>query len=114
MRLKKIAITFFIFLLILVSAFFIFRNNILHYAFNNVKEKVKSRYNVSLDAEGIEFKGLQEVNVKNITLVPDSADTLISIQNISLNFSLTSLLTGSIGFNSIRCDTFSLYAYNEP
>ena len=97
----------------MLIAFFLFRNSILYWAFDKVKEKVKQKYHLSLSAESVSFAGIQKVNFHQIVAVPDSADTLLTISNLSLDVSLLNLLTGSIGFNEVRCDTFNVHDFNK-
>jgi len=57
-----------------------------------VQEKVKAKYHVELTAQSLSFSGLQEVSMKQVSLIPDSADTLININSIKVNLSFFNFL----------------------
>lgn len=85
----------------------------LSWAFDKVKTKVKTNYHLNLSAAEVKFSGFKEVAFSNIIVVPDSADTLLTINNARLNLALFGLLKGKIAFAEIQLDTFRVNAFNK-
>lgn len=85
----------------------------LSWAFDKVKTKVKTNYHLNLSAAEVKFSGFKEVTFSNIIVVPDSADTLLTINNARLNLALFGLLKGKIAFAEIQLDTFRVNAFNK-
>lgn len=113
MRFKKLLAGIFLFILTALILVFLFRNSMLSWAFDKVKTKVKTNYHLNLSAAEVKFSGFKEVAFSNIIVVPDSADTLLTINNARLNLALFGLLKGKIAFAEIQLDTFRVNAFNK-
>lgn len=113
MRFKKLLAGIFLFILTALILVFLFRNSMLSWAFDKVKTKVKTNYHLNLSAAEVKFSGFKEVTFSNIIVVPDSADTLLTINNARLNLALFGLLKGKIAFAEIQLDTFRVNAFNK-
>lgn len=113
MRFKKLLAGIFLFILTALILVFLFKNSMLSWAFDKVKTKVKTNYHLNLSAAEVKFSGFKEVAFSNIIVVPDSADTLLTINNARLNLALFGLLKGKIAFAEIQLDTFRVNAFNK-
>lgn len=100
--------------IIAVVAVFVLRNTILQMAFKRVQAKLHTDYAVALCASSVHFSGLDKVALENLTLQPDSADTLATIKLVSLNISIIDLLTAKIGFDEISVSDAVLTVYDKP
>lgn len=93
---------------------FLCRNSVLQFAFHRAQQKSLDRYQVALNASSVKFSGMDNVVVRNLTMVPQNADTLLLVRSLSLNLSLLDLLTAKIGFNEINLDTALITVYDLP
>jgi hypothetical protein len=77
-----------VFFVLLVVAFFAFRNMLLYKAIDKIKVKIRTEYNSTFSVEEITFVGLAGVKMINVSLVPNNADTLLQVGTIeaSINF----------------------------
>ncbi len=112
--LKKGLPALLIILLLLFVAVLLFRNTALHMVFAKAQKKLQEEYNLQLSASSVYFSGLDNIYIENLSIKPDSADTLASIKLIELNLSLTDLLTGKVGFDEIGISHALITAYNLP
>jgi hypothetical protein len=99
--------------LALLILFFVFRNTLLQSAFAKAQVSARS-YGVQVNAQSVRFSGIDEVALKNITLCPLQGDTLAHIKALTLNLSVTDLLTGKIGFDDIQLQDALFTIYNLP
>ncbi|MCW3125791.1 MAG: glycosyl transferase, partial [Bacteroidetes bacterium] len=98
----------------LVSCFFIFRGTLLRWAFAKVQVRVHEKYNAALTVSSIQFSGLSHVVIKDITLLPDGADTFMRVREADVNVSLLPLMRGKVVFDGLQIDGASITVYNEP
>ena len=89
-------------LIVLVIAFFIFRNQILQTAIVKVTEKVKSDYNSKFSVKEANFIGFSGVDLHDVILVPNNADTIFRIERIRTDVSLMPLLLGDIQLEAME------------
>ncbi len=89
-------------LIVLVVAFFIFRNQILQTAIVKVTEKVKRDYNSNFSVKEANFIGLSGVDLHDVILVPNNADTIFRIERIRTDVSLMPLLLGKIQLEAME------------
>ncbi len=89
-------------LIVLVIAFFIFRNQILQTAIVKVTEKVKRDYNSKFSVKEANFIGFSGVDLHDVILVPNNADTIFRIERIRTDVSLMPLLLGDIQLEAME------------
>src|SRR5581483_4190695 len=104
----------FLALLVLLFLCFVFRNTILHKLFDRYCQKLKTEKHLSLSVSNLHFAGLRKVALNNIVLLPENADTLLSIQNAELTLSLAALYTGKVTFAETHAQNVWLNLYNQP
>jgi Transglycosylase len=107
MRTKKQKIFLYLklFLLVLflgVVALFAFRNSILENVISKVETKLDHDYQCNLSIEKAEFVGLSNLEFQKITLVPNDADTLVSIENLKTNVNFWQLFVGNIQLGKLE------------
>ena len=85
-----------VFVVLMVIAFFIFRNVILEKAIAKVAHKMEQQYNSKFNVNKASFKGISGITMQGITLVPKDADTLLHIESLTTNVNISHLLTGNI------------------
>ena len=74
-------------LLLLVSSALLLRQPILEYVIKKAQEKFKERYNADLQVGESGFSGLKIFYLRNISLVPEGGDTLLTIANFEAKIS---------------------------
>lgn len=113
MRIKKILIAVLVLIFLMLTTVFLFKNSLLQYVFEKIQLKAKTVYHVNITSQSLAFSGFKEVELKNLVLIPDSADTLLKISLAKFDISIWQLIRGKIGFNEIQIDTFTVNAYNQ-
>lgn len=99
-RLKKILTlvikTAGVFLLLLILAYFSFRNVFLHKAIEKVQSKLMDKYQVTLKIENAGFEGLSGLKLNGLSLVPQGKDTILVVNDFSLSVKFWYALIGDI------------------
>ncbi|PZR23817.1 MAG: glycosyl transferase [Flavobacterium psychrophilum] len=105
-RIKKIALwaVGIVIVLIIISGvlFFAFRNSILQKAIIKVSGKMNTEYNSTFTVKEASFHGLSGIEMKDITLAPKNADTLLSVKELKTSINLMHLLTGDVQLGSLE------------
>lgn len=96
---KKIYIglaSFFILFLLATAGIFIFRNALLHQAIDKVSDKIAADYDSQFSIREARFTSFSAIEMKDILLVPNNADTLFSIQSLNTEINFWKLFTGDL------------------
>ena len=97
---KIMAATF----LLLIVAFFIFRNELLKQTIAKVSFKMASEYNSTFTVKEASFTGLSGLRFSNIVLAPKKADTLFNIQKMKTSVNLLGLLLGDVQLGTLEIE----------
>ncbi|HUW06291.1 MAG TPA: biosynthetic peptidoglycan transglycosylase [Williamwhitmania sp.] len=89
--LRKIAMWLVVGLIAIQLLFFIFRNVVLHVAFNRAARYAQQHYGVIIGCSSIKFSGISTLQVKDLFLKPNGYDTLMSVREIGLEQSYLKL-----------------------
>ena len=89
---KVIAVT----LLVLIIAFFTFRNVLLQQAIRKISHKMNRDYNCAFSVKEARFVGFSGLYFSNVILVPKKTDTLFNIHKIETSVSISHLLIDEI------------------
>ncbi|WP_313804693.1 biosynthetic peptidoglycan transglycosylase, partial [Flavobacterium sp.] len=107
MRTKKQ--NFFLFLkifaaimVLILGGLYYFRDALLQQVIAKAETKFQTDYNCHFSVKKANFNGLSEVELHNILLVPQNADTLLAVQNIKTSYSFLELLTGDLQLNNLE------------
>ncbi len=103
---KQILFLFFklfilVFLLVIVVAF-IFRNAILENVISRINLKLNTEYQCSFHVKNAEFKGFSNIELEEISLVPQKADTLVCIKNLKTSVNFGQLFFGNIQLGKLE------------
>lgn len=101
--LKSTAIVF-LTVMVLISLFFIFRQNILDQSIEKIKNKLNLVYQCDLQINSAEFEGFSNLKFNQITLIPQKKDTLIHIDFLETQISFFSLFRGKIQINKLKIE----------
>ena len=83
-------------IILLIIAAFGFRNLILSEIIAKTQYKFKTTYNAKFSVKKSNFVGVSEIEMSEILLIPENADTLLSIENLKTKINIYELLTGDI------------------
>lgn len=103
-----------VFFVLLLIAFFAFRNMLLHRAIEKVTAKIKTDYNSAFSVQDASFSGLAGVEMENVILVPNNADTLFSVGHLNASISFWFALIGDVRLKNLEVkDGFVQLVKNE-
>jgi dTDP-4-dehydrorhamnose 3,5-epimerase-like enzyme len=89
-------------ILVSLGAFFTFRDALLKKAIAKVTSKMSTEYNSSFTVKGASFKGFTGLEMREVTLVPKNADTLLQVESIKTSVNLARLLTGDVQLGTLE------------
>ncbi len=112
--LQKPLTKYFIAVLVILVLCFLSRNSALQFAFKKAQTYSLVNYDVILNASSIRFSGFYNIELKDVTLQPQGADTFVRVAEVSLNLSLLDLLTAKIGFDEVKVHNALITAYHQP
>lgn len=103
-----------VFFVLLVVAFFAFRNMLLHRAIEKVTVKISTDYNSTFSVQEASFTGLAGVEMEQVLLVPNDADTLFNIGHLNASISFWYALIGDVRLKDLEVkDGFVQLVKNE-
>ncbi len=83
---------------------FLFRGSLLNKVIDRIDAKMQRDYQCRFQVAKAEFQGLSDLEFRNITVVPNQADTLVSIQHLKTSVNFWKLLTGDIQLGKLNID----------
>ncbi len=120
-RINKAAIIISAVFILLCIILFINKNNILHYIVDNKLDGLRKEYNLSIHYDKLEMVGLDEIQLRNFSLVPNDRDTVITLKSFTIDLNPLALLGGRIevykayvnelNLNLIKKDSTSNYDF---
>ena len=90
-----------VFLLVVVVVF-IFRNAILENVISRINLKFNTEYQCSFHVKNAKFKGFSNIELEEISLVPQKADTLVCIKNLKTSVNFGQLFFGNIQLGKLE------------
>ncbi len=99
--LRNILIVLVAIIIIAIGAFFIFRESILKKVIVKISEKAKTEYQSEFKVGSAGFVGFSEVDLKDVSLVPNNADTLFTVKEIRTDVNFWKLLSLELQLNSL-------------
>ncbi|MBP4141037.1 transglycosylase domain-containing protein [Flavobacterium sp. P4023] len=107
-RKKKIFLFITIPLLILIvigSAFFVFRDSILKKVITKATSKIEKDYDSNFTVKAANFEGFSGISLTDVTLTPKNADTLFNIHKIRTSVNIWQLLLGEVQLGTLEIKT---------
>ncbi|MCG2612204.1 transglycosylase domain-containing protein [Flavobacterium sp. SM15] len=89
-------------LVLLLGGLYFFRDTLLQKAIAKAESKFKTDYNCTFSVKKANFNGVSEVEMHQIILVPNNADTLLAVQKIKTSYSLLELFTGDLQLKNLE------------
>lgn len=107
-RKKKIFLFITIPLLILIvigSAFFVFRDSILKKVITKATSKIEKDYDSNFTVRAANFEGFSGISLTDVTLTPKNADTLFNIHKMRTSVNIWQLLLGEVQLGTLEIKT---------
>ena len=107
MRTKKQKALFFLkfvaaFFALSIVLLFVFRESLLQKAITKIENKLATEYQTKLTIEKAQFDGLSGIELQKINLVPNQADTLLSVEKIKTKINLLKLIIGTVQLEGLK------------
>jgi hypothetical protein len=107
MRTKKQKVLLFlkcfaVFIALSIVLLFVFRNALLQKAITKIESKLATDYATKLTIEKAKFDGISGIELQNINVVPNQADTLLSVAKIKTKINLLKLIIGTIQLEGLE------------
>src|SRR6478672_1780401 len=99
MRALKIAL---VLVALLVIGYFACRNMILEKVIAKIKDKSQTEYNSTFSVKEAKFRGISGVDLTDVSLVPNNADSLFRFQSIKTDISMMKLLVGDVQLEGLE------------
>ena len=113
---KKIKITLFIFFTLLLVGIGLaigLRERIMHGVIERVIANQKERNKITIAIKQARFEGLSTVVMNEISIVPDSLDTLLSVSHFKVKVNLLPMLIGRIKLSELVVSGANLQLINQ-
>ncbi len=113
---KKLRIAVYVFLGLLLLSFILmiaFRQSILEKVIDKVISSEKRKHQLNIKIEKAGFVGLSTVEFQNISVVPDSADTLIRINQFRVSVAILPLFIGHVKIDELISSNAVLNIINK-
>ncbi len=107
--LKYVVITISAFLVLSIVAYFALRNYVLQKALQKVKGKVENSTHLSFAVGNAQFKGLNTVQLTQISLVPQDKDTLFTTDSVQVSIKLLPIVLGKIRLSKLQVANTHVY-----
>ena len=89
---------------LLLLAFFVFRNTILHAIIDSKCKAFKEKYNATLVVEKSSFKGFTGVTIEGISIIPDQREVLFRSGKIYAHVRFFPLLAGAVRISELTIE----------
>lgn len=99
-------------ILLIIAGLYLGRNQILR---NQVDKRIKQAeqtHGLSIGYSDLQLKGLNEVALRGLSVVPTQRDTILTLQSMEVRLSLWQLLQGNIEVGNVRLDGLEV-AFNK-
>jgi hypothetical protein len=91
-----------VFFVLAATGFFVFRTMLLRKALDKVTTKLEQQYKSSFQYGDAYFTGLSAVELTDVTLVPENADTLLNIGKVNASVNFWYALLGDIRLRNLE------------
>jgi hypothetical protein len=103
---KQKALLFLKFLAVFIALsfvmLFVFRETLLEKAIAKIENKLATEYQTKLTIGKTQFDGISEIELQKINLVPNQADTLLSVEKIKTKINLLKLIIGTVQLEGLE------------
>jgi hypothetical protein len=90
------------FITLSIILLFVFREALLQKAIAKIENKLETEYQTKLTIKKAQFDGLSEIELDKVNLVPNEADTLLSVEKIKTKINLLKLIIGTVQLEGLE------------
>lgn len=101
-KIKIISIVFLVLIVISLVTTYLSRNDILAFALGKIQNKVSQKYDCTFKIGQAELIGISGIELHNISLKPNNADTLLAVNTIKTKINLFEIITGDLQINNLE------------
>lgn len=94
-------------LLIGILGLFLARNPLLQHIANKRIVSAEGTYGLSIRYNSLRMKGVDEIELQGLSIVPHDRDTLLTLQTLNIELSFWKLLTGQIEIRKVRINALN-------
>lgn len=87
---------------LLVIGYFAFRNMMLQKVVAKIKDKTQTEYNSTFSVKEAKFRGISGIDLTDVALVPNNADSLFRVQTIKADINMMKLLVGDVQLEGLE------------
>lgn len=87
---------------LLVIGYFAFRNMVLQKVVAKIKHKTQTEYNSTFSVKEAKFRGISGIDLTDVALVPNNADSLFRVQTIKADINMMKLLVGDVQLEDLE------------
>ncbi|RZJ36004.1 MAG: glycosyl transferase [Flavobacterium sp.] len=91
-----------ILIILCVLAYFLFRNTLLEKAIGKIQDKTRTEYNSRFVVGSAKFNGVSGIELHGVSLVPNNADTILSLKDVHTEINLLQLLVGKVQLHELQ------------
>ncbi|HEX8577462.1 MAG TPA: transglycosylase domain-containing protein [Flavobacterium sp.] len=95
-------ISFITIIAILITAFFVYRNDLLQKAIARATTKLDVKYDCNFSVKEAHFEGFSHIHLSEVILAPKKNDTLLKIQKMRTSVSFWHLLFGDVQLGTLE------------
>lgn len=88
--------------LLAVVGIYFFRDTILIHVLDKAQNKFETKYDSQLHIGNAKFIGTDGIEIKDLLILPEGKDTLLSVKNLSTQISLFQLVTGDVQIKNLE------------
>ncbi len=101
-RLKRGLLAVAALFVILIIGYFAFRNVVLRKIIEKAQAKIETDYNSTFTVKDAKFRGISGVDLTDVLLIPNNADTIFRMQTIKTDVDLANLLIGKVQIEELE------------
>lgn len=96
-------------IIIALSGLYVGRNNLLRHIADERIRQIEQSYGLHVQYEKLEFKGLTEIQLKNLSIVPEGRDTLLKLKSAEVNLRFWEMLNRRMDVKSVQIDGLNIH-----
>lgn len=91
-----------------LAAVYLGRNSLLQSIAEKRFQRIEAAQGLTIRYDDLRMKGLNEVTLQGLSVVPDKRDTLLTLQSVDVRLSFWQLLGGAIEVQNVRLDGLNI------
>lgn len=101
-KIKLISVCFLLTTSVFITIGYLYRNEILAYTLKKIQNNISQKYDCTFQIGKTKLLGISGIEMKNIYLIPNKADTLLAVNTIKTKINLYEILTGDLQIKNLE------------